>query len=60
MLHLLSRVPYFGAVLPNEADIVSYENDLRKSCSALAPKMLVKLTPRTWPRAEFISYYDLD
>jgi hypothetical protein len=58
MLHLLSRVPYFGAVLPNEASIVCYENNLRKSCSALAPKMLVKLTPKTWPRKEFTSYND--
>jgi len=39
----LCRAPYFGTFLLNE-------NYLRKSCPALAPKMLVKLTPggRDW------------
>jgi len=36
---------YFGVLLPNDAATKSTENYLRKSCSALALKMLVKLTP---------------
>jgi len=36
---------YFGVLLPNDAATKSTENYLRKSCSALALKLLVKLTP---------------
>jgi hypothetical protein len=32
-------------MLPNAFAIKSVKNHLRKSCSALAPKVLVKLTP---------------
>jgi hypothetical protein len=37
----LLQVPYFGAFLQNAAAIESINNNLRKSCSALAPKFLV-------------------
>jgi hypothetical protein len=37
-------MPNFGTILPNTVTIKSIRNCLRKSCSALAPKMLVKLT----------------
>ncbi len=40
----LCRAPYFGTILPNAVAVKSRKNCLRKSCSALAPKMLVKLT----------------
>jgi len=40
----LHRVPYFGAMLPNAVAIKNVKNELRKSCSDLATKMLVKLT----------------
>ncbi len=35
----------FGGFLPNAVAIKSFKNHVRKSCSALAPKMLVKLIP---------------
>jgi hypothetical protein len=39
------QMPYFGAFWQNAVAIKSIEKYLRKSCSALAPKILVKLTP---------------
>jgi hypothetical protein len=38
-------MPYFGAFWQNAVTIESIEKYLHESCSALAPKMLVKLTP---------------
>ncbi len=43
-LQLLHRVLYFGAILPNAVATKIAKNYVRKSFSALAPKMLVKLT----------------
>ncbi len=45
-LQLLYRAPDFGPFLPNGVAIKNIKNYLRKSCSALVPKMLVKLTLR--------------
>jgi hypothetical protein len=41
-IFMLSAI--FGTILPNAIAIESFKNYLRKSCSALAPKMLRKLT----------------
>jgi hypothetical protein len=40
----LRQAPSFGTFLPNAIAFKSMKNYLRKSCSALALKMLVKLT----------------
>jgi hypothetical protein len=45
MAQLLIGAPYFGAILPNAVAMKSKEHYHRKNCSALVPKMLVKLTP---------------
>jgi hypothetical protein len=42
-LQLLQPAPDFGPFLPNAVAIKNIRNYLRKSCSALVPKMLVKL-----------------
>ncbi len=42
MLQLLCRAPYSGAILKNAVAIKSIRIYFRKSCSALAPKVLVK------------------
>ncbi len=48
-LQLLSQAAYSGTILPNDVDIKTAIKYLHKSCSTLAPKMLVKLTPgRAW------------
>jgi hypothetical protein len=39
------RAPYFGAFLPIAVAIIRIKIHLRKICSALAPKMLLKFTP---------------
>jgi hypothetical protein len=52
---ILSRVPYFGTFLPNHVAIQSIENYLRKSCSALAPKMLMKLMDLPWFLGQLIN-----
>ncbi len=44
-LQLLSQAAYSGTILPNDVDIKIVIKYLHKSCSTLAPKMLVKLTP---------------
>jgi hypothetical protein len=41
----LCSEPNFGTLLPNAVAIKSIEHYLHKSCSDLAPEMLVKLTP---------------
>jgi hypothetical protein len=41
----LQQAPYFGAILSNALAIKRDKNYWRKSCSALASKMLVKLIP---------------
>jgi hypothetical protein len=38
-------VPYFGTFLPNAVTLKSIENYVRKNCSVLVPKVLMKLTP---------------
>jgi hypothetical protein len=43
-LQLLHRALYFGAILPNAVATKIAKNYVRKSFSASAPKMLVKLT----------------
>ncbi len=43
-LQLLCRAPYFAAFSPNAVGIKIIKNYLRKGCSALAMKMLMKLT----------------
>jgi hypothetical protein len=43
-LQLLCQAPYFGTFLPNGVVIKFIRNYLRKSCSALELKMLVRLT----------------
>jgi hypothetical protein len=43
-LHLLHRAPYFGTFLPNVVAVKSIKYYLRKSFSALALKILMKLT----------------
>jgi hypothetical protein len=45
-LQLLCRAPYFGVLLPNAVTIETIKSYWRKSCYALALKMLVKLTQR--------------
>jgi hypothetical protein len=40
-----TRAPYFSTILPNFVATKSIDNYLRKSCSALVAKMLVKLVP---------------
>jgi hypothetical protein len=47
---LLGQTPYFGLLLPDADAFKSIRNFMRKSCSALAPKMLMKETPggRNW------------
>ncbi len=45
MLQLLCSVPYFGTNLPNSVAAKIIKNYLRKICSALVPKRLVKLIP---------------
>jgi hypothetical protein len=49
-LHLLHRAPYFGTFLPIVVAVKSIKYYLRKSCSALALKMWMKLTlmSRKW------------
>jgi hypothetical protein len=44
-LQLWYQMPYFGAFYQNAVAIRSIEKYLRKSGSALAPKILVKLIP---------------
>ncbi len=39
-------VPHFVVFLPSAEAIKSIKNYTSKGCSALVPKMLVKLTPR--------------
>ncbi len=41
----LCRAPYFATFSPIAVGVKIIKNYLRKSCSALAIKMLVKLTP---------------
>jgi hypothetical protein len=40
-LQLLHREPNFGTYLPNAVAVKIIRNELRKICSALAPKMLM-------------------
>jgi hypothetical protein len=47
----MHRAPYLDAFMPNGFAIKSIENYLRKSGSALAPKVLVKLNPGEWETA---------
>ncbi len=42
-LQLLQPAPYFGPFLPNAVAIKNIKNYLRKNCSALVPKILLKL-----------------
>jgi hypothetical protein len=44
-LQLLCRAPYFATFSPIAVGVKIIKNYLRQSCSALAIKMLVKLTP---------------
>ncbi len=46
-LNEASRHSYFGKFLPSAVAIKSIKNYLSISCFALAPKVLVKLAPRT-------------
>jgi len=45
-LQLLPQAAYSGTIFPNDVDIKTVIKYLHKSCSEMAPKMLVKLTPR--------------
>jgi hypothetical protein len=45
MAQLLLRAPYFSAILLKTVAMKSEEYYHCKNCSALVPKMLVKLTP---------------
>jgi hypothetical protein len=58
MPQILSRVPYFGTFLPNHVAIQSIENDVRKSCSDLAPKVLMKLMDLPWFLGQLINQKD--
>jgi len=43
-LLVLQPVPYFGTFLPNAVAVKRIKNYLHKSCSVMAPNLLVKLT----------------
>ncbi len=57
MIQLLCWVPCFGALLPNAVAVKSIRNYMRKSWSALAPKMLVVLTQGKSKSCHFQWYF---
>ncbi len=44
-LRLLHRAPFFGTFLPNVVATKGIKKNLRKICSTLSLKMLMKLAP---------------